>query len=165
MFDLNKWLPPPPWKGPPIPKFATEQHEPERVITPPRVAGPAKNEVATACVACAVNHFSTTSGLLNEATRFKAEGIQSNEVLDRISKCLQELNALERVDLSPEKIRAAPAWERPLAEEALVSSRALRHRIESVKTVEELQDIAADMDGCYRMLHKKWWRTKLAENK
>ncbi|MBA7672973.1 hypothetical protein ES703_81161 [subsurface metagenome] len=119
--------------------------------------------VATACVPCALGHFSTSAGLLNEAVRFKAEGIASNEVIDRIAKSLQEQNTLERVDLTPEKIRSAPDWERNLAEKALEQSRGLRHRLETIKTIEDLEQAAADTEGYYRSLNREWWKHRLAK--
>ena len=119
--------------------------------------------VATACVPCALGHFSTSTGLLNEAVRFKAEGITSNEILDRIAKVLEEQNALERVDLTPEKIRSAHDWERAIAEEALQQSRSLRHRLETIKTIEELEAAAADTEGYYRNLNRKWWKLRFAK--
>lgn len=124
----------------------------------------AKEEaVATACVPCALGHFSTSAGLLNEAVRFEGEGITSNEIVDRIAKVLAEQNALERVDLTPEKIRGTPEWERELAEEALQQSRSLRHRLESLTTIEELKEAAADTEGYYRNLNRKWWKLRLTQ--
>ncbi|GAI75654.1 unnamed protein product, partial [marine sediment metagenome] len=110
----------------------------------------------------ALGHFSTTAGLLNEAVRFKKEGITSNEILDRIAKVLEEQNTLERVDLTEEKIRSTPTWERDLAEEALQQSRSLRHRLETLTTIEELGQAAADSEGYYRELNREWWKRRLA---
>ena len=124
---------------------------------------PTKQKVATACVACAVNHFSTSAGLLNEAVRFKKEGMTSSEIADRIAKILEEQNALERVDLTEEKIRALPDWERKLAEEALQQSRGLRHRLEALTAIKELEQAAADTAGYYRKLHREWWKRRLAQ--
>jgi len=126
---------------------------------------PKQEAVATACVPCALGHFSTTAGLLNEAVRFKAEGITSNEVLDRIAKVLEEQNTLERVDLTPEKLRSTPAWERGIAEEALQQSRSLRHRLETLKGIEELEQVAADTAGYYRNLNREWWKLRFATGK
>ena len=124
---------------------------------------PKPETVATACVPCALGHFSTTAGLLNEAVRFKAEGITSNEVLDRIAKSLQEQNTLERVDLTQEKIRSAPDWERDIAEEALSQSRSLRHNLENLTSIEQLEQAAADTEGYYRSLNREWWKRRLAK--
>jgi len=140
---------------------APPEQNPTPTITEPETV-PEKEAVATACVPCALGHFSTTAGLLNEAVRFKKEGITSNEILDRIAKVLEEQNTLERVDLTEEKIRNTPAWERDLAEEALQQSRGLRHRLETLTTIEELGQAAADSEGYYRELNRKWWKRRFA---
>jgi len=121
-----------------------------------------KEDIAIACVACAVNHFSTSAGLLNEAVRFKKDGITSNEIIDRVAKVLEEQNALERVDLTPEKMRSSPEWERDIAEAALQQSRSLRHRLETIKTIEDLEQAAADTETYYRKLNRTWWKGRFA---
>jgi len=124
-----------------------------------------KTEIEIGCVPCSLGHWSTSAGLLNEAVRFKGKGITSNEVLDRIAKSLAEQNALERVDLSPEKLRTVPEWSRGIAEEALEKSRQLRHRLEGIKTIEQLGDIAADTETYYKKLNRDWYRAYLANEK
>ena len=122
----------------------------------------AKEAVATACVPCAVGHFSTSAGLLKEAVRFKAEGITSNEVLDRIAMALEEQNTLERVDLTPEKIQSSPQWEREIAEEALLQSRSLRHRLENLSRLEQVNQAAADTESTYKKLFREWFKQRFA---
>lgn len=119
-------------------------------------------DISVACVACAIGHFSTSAGLLNEAMRFKKEGIASNEILDRIAKALEEQNALERVDLTPENIQTAKEWERPIAEKALEESRDLRHRLESIQNIEDLEQAAVDTEGYYRKLNREWYKGRFA---
>ena len=136
---------------------------PAATVTTQRAeTAPQKGDVATACVACAVNHFSTSAGLLNEAVRFKKDGITSNEIIDRVAKVLEEQNALERVDLTPEKIRSSPEWERDIVEEALLESRSLRHRLETLTTIEDLEQAAADTETYYRKLNRTWWKGRFA---
>lgn len=118
--------------------------------------------IATACVACAVGHFSTSSGLLKEALRFKVEGMASHEVLDRIAGALEEQNALEREDLTQEKIRNLPQWEKPIAEEALNQSRQLRHRLETIESIEEMEQLAADTRVYYLKLSREWYRGRFS---
>ena len=143
-------------KGAPFEQKVTPTtQEPEIVIK--------QESIATACVPCALGHFSTTAGLLNESVRFKTEGITSNEVLDRIAKALQEQNTLERVDLTPEKIRNTPDWERDIAEGALQQSRRLRHCLETIKGFEDLERAAADTEGYYRSLNREWWKRRFAK--
>jgi len=115
-------------------------------------------EIATACVPCAIGHFSTSSGILKEAVRFKGEGITSNNILDRIAVSLEEQNALERDDLTPEKIEGLPGWERPIAEEALEQSRQLRHKLEKIETMEDLEQAAADTKRYYIKLTRQWYK-------
>lgn len=134
---------------------------------PPRIATegetqPIDEGVATACVPCAVGHFSTSAGLLKEAVRFKGEGITSNEVLDRIAMALEEQNTLERVDLAPEKIQRSPPWERELAEEALLQSRQLRHNLENLQNIGQLEQLSADSEGVYKKLFREWFKQRFA---
>ena len=132
-------------------------------VSTQEVAPPPQGQaIATACVPCALGHFSTSTGLLNEAVRFKKEGITSFEILDRIGKCLEEQNTLERVDLTPEKLQNTPPWERALAEEALSQSRTLRHRLEVISNIEELEQIAADTSGYYRTLNREWYKVRFS---
>ena len=132
-------------------------------ITPQETeASPKQETVATACVPCAVGHFSTSAGLLNEAVRFRKEGITSNEILDRIAKSLEEQNTLERVDLTEEMIQNSPPWERELAEEALLESRSLRHRLENLSNIEQLGQVAADSETTYKKLFREWFKQRFA---
>jgi len=123
---------------------------------------PEKGDVATACVPCALGHFSLSAGLLNEAVRFKKDGMTSNEIIDRVAKVLEEQNTLERVDLTSENLQASPEWERDIAEEALLQSRSLRHRLETIETIEELEQAAADTTAYYRRLYREWWKRRFA---
>ncbi|MBA7665145.1 hypothetical protein ES703_73212 [subsurface metagenome] len=130
----------------------------------PTLQEPAKatKTVATACVPCALGHFSTSAGLLNEIARFKGEGITSDEILDRVAKVQEEQNALERVDLTPENIQALPPWEKELAEGALSQSRKLRHSIESFTSIAQLNQAAADTSSYYKELNRKWFKGRFA---
>ncbi len=139
---------------------APPEEKPTSTITQEPETAPKQETVAIACVPCCLGHFATSAGLLNEAVRFKGEGITSNEIADRIAKVLAEQNALERVDLTPEKIRGAPPWERDIAEEALQQSRALRHRLETIQTIDDLEQAAADTEGYYRSLNREWWKRR-----
>jgi len=122
----------------------------------------ATKTVATACVPCALGHFSTSAGLLNEIARFKKDGITSDEVLDRVAKVQAEQNALERVDLTPENIQALPPWEKELAEDSLSQSRKLRHSLESFTSMEQLSQAAADTSSFYKELNRKWFKGRFA---
>ena len=142
--------------SPPETKAETVETE---APAPPEVS----EDIATACVPCTIGHMSACAGLLNEAVRFKKDGLNSNQVMDDIGKCSMELNALERVDLTPEKIETTKGWERPIAEEALQQSRSLRHRLEEVKDMEELEKIAADTQKYYTKLNRDWYKGRLSK--
>lgn len=137
--------------------------EPTPTIQEATAAPAEKQDIATACIPCSLGHFSVSAGLLNEIVRFKDEGMASNEILDRIAKVLEEQNALERVDLTPEKIQSSPTWERELAEEALRQSRALRHRLEGISSIDELEQAAADTAGYYRKLNREWYKRRFRQ--
>ena len=138
----------------------SESPLPAAMPQPSEESPPAR--IATACVACAVGHFSTSSGLLKEALRFKGEGMTSHEVLDRIAGALEEQNALEREDLTQEKIQNLPQWERQIAEEALTQSRQLRHRLETIQSIDELEQLAADTRTYYLKLSRQWYRGRFS---
>ena len=144
-------------------KGASPEQKTTPTITPqePETV-PQQEDIATGCLPCAVSHFSTSAGLLNEAVRFKGEGMTSNEILDRIAGVIEEQNALERVDLSPVKIQHLPEWERPIAEEALEQSRQLRHRLEGIQSADELGQVAADTKRYYTKLNRQWYKGRFS---
>jgi hypothetical protein len=119
--------------------------------------------VASACVPCAIGHFSTSARLLNEAVRFKKDGLTSPQILDDIAAVIGEQNALERIDLTPEKIEALPEWEKEQAQMALDKSRQLRHRLEAIQSIDELDELAADTEKLYKLLNRVW-ATKRIQN-
>ena len=117
-----------------------------------------EQDIATACVPCAIGHFSGAAKLLNEAIRFRDEGIGSNQVLDDIAGAIGELNAMERVDLTPERLQKTPGWERAIADESLRESRELRHRLEGISSMEEIEKAAADTESYYKKLNRQWYK-------
>jgi hypothetical protein len=119
--------------------------------------------IATGCVPCSIGHLGTCSGLLNEAMRFaRSDGLQSEEVISRCNMCLDELNALERVDLRPELIHGLPDWEKALAEKALDLSRSLRHDLEGVSSIDALEGITAKAQGTRQEIGSAWFRERLS---
>lgn len=119
--------------------------------------------VATGCVPCSIGHLGTCSGLLNEAMRFaRKDGIQSEEVIGRVNMCLDELNALERVDLRPELIHGLPDWEKTLAEQSLDLSRSLRHDLEQLSDVPKLEEISANTQTTRQEIGKSWFKQRLS---
>lgn len=119
--------------------------------------------VATGCVPCSISHFGTVAGLLNEAMRFaRKDGLNSNEVLDRINKSLDELNTLERVDLDTEKVYALPPEEKDIAIKALTASRATRHALEDLTTLDDLERTTADVQTVRKDIGRDWYRYRLS---
>lgn len=143
-------------------KAPPEQKTTPTTITQEPEAAPQQEDIATACVPCATGHFAGAAKLLNEAFRFRDDGITSNQVLDDIAGAIGELNAMERVDLTPEKLQNTSSWERPIAEEALRESRKLRHRLESISSMEEIEKAAADTESYYKKLYRQWFKQRFA---
>lgn len=118
--------------------------------------------VPTGCVPCALGHYGTCTGILNEAVRFaRNDGLATNEVIDRVGMCLDELNAMERVDLRPEMIIQLPEWERDLANTALSESRAIRHRLEAMQDPDELEEVAGATQVVRQDLYRAWAKRRL----
>ena len=136
-------------KAPPEQKTTNFTQEPE---TAPQ------QEIATACVPCAIGHYAGAARLLNEAMRFRDDGIESNQVIDDIAGAIGELNAMERVDLTPERLQKTPDWERAIADEALRESRKLRHRLEGIGSMEEIERAAADTESYYKKINRQWYK-------
>ena len=145
-----------------------EKRAPSKQKTTPTITtqepepGPPQEDIATACVPCGVGHFAGAAKLLNEAFRFRGDGITSNQVLDDIAGAIGELNAMERVDLTPEKLQNTSSWERPIADEALRESRKLRHRLEGISSILEIEKAAADSESCYKRLFREWFKQRFA---
>lgn len=149
------------------PRYRQEQPStPIGDVTPLDVTSPETQTKATSteagCVPCAIGHFGTCSGLLNEAVRFARKGgVAHTEVIDRVNICLDELNAMERVDLRPEMIVALPAWEKEIADQALEASRGTRHGLESLTTVSDLENLAGSTQSARNDIGRKWFKERL----
>ncbi len=118
--------------------------------------------VKSGCIPCSIGHVGVCSGLLNEATRFaRKDGIQSPEVIDRVNMCLDELNAMERIDLRPEMTTKLPTWEKALATTVLEKSRDTRHSLESLRDVEGLEKAAAEVQTVRQEVGRQWFNEKL----
>lgn len=121
-------------------------------------------QAATGCLPCSISHLGTCSGLLNEAMRFaRSDGMTSAEVTTRMNQCLDELNTMERVDLRPELIVELPAWQKELAEKALVISRSTRHNLENLITVGELEEVAADTQKVRNEIGSAYLTTRIKQ--
>ncbi len=101
-------------------------------------------ETGTSCTMCSDEHFSRVSGALSEALRFaRDEGLASKEVIRRVRHARDELNAMERFDLAPEEIVKLPEDEKKVAHWALPKSKTLRHTINAIRSVDDLEQAAA----------------------
>lgn len=97
-----------------------------------------------ACIPCGSDHFSTAAGELTESIRFaKTNGMTDPEVMSRITDAEDQLNAFERIDAAPERIKDLPEDEKELIDAMVETSRALRHRISDIKDAEDLEMVAA----------------------
>lgn len=118
--------------------------------------------VAKSCVGCAIGHLATCSGLLKEAVRFAPQGMDEPHIIQNLNICLDELNAMERVDLVPDKILQLPAWEQELAHQALAVSRETRHFIESgVMSADQLEKLSANLSNTRQTIGSAWLQQKL----
>lgn len=121
------------------------ESEKEYVAIPEKDLSPAKIEKGIACLSCSKDHFSTVSGALSEALRFaRKEGMNHHEVQDRLGIASDELNIMERIDLSPQKLVSLDGQEKQIALDALKESRELRHQITAVQTPDDLERVAAE---------------------
>jgi hypothetical protein len=119
-------------------------------------------KVATSCVGCAIGHLATVTGLLNEAVRFVPEGMASPHIITNLNICLNELNAMERVDLAPDRIVDLPEWERELAHKALAASRETRHFIEAgILDADQMEKLAAYVGKVREEIGSAWLQEKL----
>lgn len=135
-------------------------HQEQTEIVPGKAAS-----IAEGCVPCALGHVGTCTGLLNESIRFAhtPEGMASPQVVDRVNMCLDELNAMERVDLRPEMLIQLQGWEKNLADQTLTSSRALRHDLEAIQTLDDLETAAAKTQTVRKDIGRKWFQNKLSK--
>ena len=118
--------------------------EPEYTVKIEKDLSPEKIEQGVSCLPCSRDHVSTASAVLNEALRFaRKDGIGHIEVQRRLGMALDELNAMERIDLAAESIERLTGKEKEIAIEAANDSRELRHNITAIKTPDDLQKVAA----------------------
>lgn len=112
----------------------------------------------TACLPCSQGHLSTTSASLSEAVRFaRDKGIRDPEVMRRIRIALDELNAMERIDLAPDEITRLKGREKELADWTLKQSRDLRHAITAIKDVNTMEQAAAKASNITETFMSKLW--------
>ncbi len=148
----------------PAPQASSSPSEPSpepKAQVKEKIAPEKATAVDTGCVPCSLGHIGTCSGLLNESMRFANKEGMTDEVVDRINMCLDELNTMERVDLRPEMVENLTGWEKDLATEALTQSRTIRHGLEGVRTKEGLNSLAAETQKARRALGRKYFAAKM----
>ncbi|MBU2009440.1 MAG: hypothetical protein KJ624_06375 [Chloroflexi bacterium] len=118
----------------------------EEARTPATTAPPSATSATrgTGCRPCTSDHFSTCAGALAEALRFaRAAGMEDAQVQDRLALCVEELNIWERVDAAPDKLPTLAAPEREFVRRWLPKGRDLRHHLNEIETLENLEATAA----------------------
>jgi len=122
-----------------------------------------ENVEGTACIPCVNGHFSTCSGLISdEALRMARRHGVGDEEISRINKCLDQLNAMEREDLAADKIKELPQWERDLAIYAQNEGADIRHKLENIKSVDDLEVAALQIKSARMKIGQDFFRGKLA---
>jgi len=64
--------------------------------------------------------------------------------------------------MTPQKLQHTPAWERAIADEALREGRKLRHRLEGISSMEEIEKVAADAATYYVKLTRQWYKARFS---
>ncbi len=112
----------------------------------------------TACIPCCRDHLSTSSSALSEGMRFaRDKGIKDPEALRRIRIALDELNAMERIDLAPDETVKLKGAEKDLANWTLKGSREIRHAITAIKDVESMEQAAARASAITEEFISRLW--------
>ena len=142
------------------PEIAKEPSEPQGETSPSLDA----ISKGTACLPCSRDHLSTSSSALSEGIRFaRDKGVRAPEVLRRIRIALDELNAMERIDLAPDEIVKLKGAEKDLATWTLQQSRDLRHAITAIKDVETMEQAAAKAGTITEEFMSRLWEIPEAE--
>jgi len=101
-------------------------------------------KAGTGCRSCTADHLATCAGSLSEALRFaRGDGIQSSEVQERIALCAEELNIWERRDATPKSFVELPEQDKDFLRRWLPKGRGLRHQLNDIQTIEDLEKTAA----------------------
>jgi hypothetical protein len=139
-----------------------QAEEPAPAAVPEEKPEAKGSEVKAGCIPCSLGHVGVCSSLLQEGVRFaQADGIDSTVPVDRINTCLDELNALERKDLTPELIDTLPEWEKDLALRALAASRSIRHLLESITSLDDLIHASAETTTVRKEIGREYFHKKI----
>ena len=126
-----------------------------------------KKQIArgTACLPCILDHVKTCAGIVSdEAVRMaRRHGIGDSEVIKRILDCGSQLNAMEREDLSVEKIAELPKWEKDIAIYAQNKSAEIRHKLNDLRSADDLEKVAVDIKQARDKIGTDYIRRRLRE--
>lgn len=151
----------------PLPTFISEEATEMKAAATPVVATEVVSEKVstqegTACIPCVNGHFSVCSGLISdEALRMARRHGIGDEEISRINKCLDQLNALEREDLAVDKLSKLPQWEKELAIYAQVESASIRHDLETLTSVDDLEKVALKIKTTRMKIGATFFKEKL----
>ena len=97
------------------------------------------------CRPCTSDHFATCAGVLEEALRFaRADGLENDEVVERVALCAEQMNAWERWDAAPESFEDLAEEDKAFLRQWLPKGRSFRHRLNSIQSMEDLEKVAAE---------------------
>lgn len=140
-----------------VPKAPTTK-EATKVVTEQQT-----KQEGTACIPCVNGHFSVCSGLISdEAIRMARRHGIGNEEISRINKCLDQLNAMEREDLAVDKLDKLPQWEKDLAIYAQAESAGIRHSLETLTSVDDLETVALKIKRTREKIGLTFFKEKLS---
>jgi hypothetical protein len=87
MSELRDFLPPPPWEGPPLPRFVTKGEEPREPVNPPQV----QYSQCEDGIDCIKNHMLRAHLYMTEAIRFSAGGDITEDAQVKIRSAKEQL--------------------------------------------------------------------------
>ena len=93
----------------------------------------------------------------------RRKGIADKEVIQRILDCGSQLNAMEREDLSVEKIAGLSKWEKDIAIYAQNRGAEIRHKLNSIESVEDLETIGIELKQARDKIGSEYIRGRLNE--
>ena len=119
-------------------------YEEKMTLTTPPTDKPIVAKAGTGCRGCTAKHFGKCAGALSEAIDFsRAEGMESTEVEKRLAFCEREMETWEGIDATPESFVSLSDERKVWVRKWLPTGRGFRHQLNSIKTMEDLEQVAA----------------------
>jgi len=133
--------------APPVKTTVTTQ-EPAKSpdYAPAKPTGQIKitSKAGTGCRPCTSDHLATCAGALGEALRFaRTDGVNSDDIQQRIALCAEELNIWERWDAAPKSFTDLSDQDKDFLRRWLPRGRGLRHQVNQIETLGDLEKAAA----------------------